>query len=185
MKRVFSLFSVIAILTILALGGCSKADPPGNDSARSTTTVEASSTTDESSAETSLITSTSSAVDEEMQIIDNRLLWLHENSANFTSREEGMYTDTYDGNALVCRYFSLESNDSHPDVAGAYSLYYDENGKVIYAEIAHYRSLMYNLYFTADTLLHAVIDGQIADDNEDMLTHISIDIPTCLDNAYN
>lgn len=61
------------------------------------------------------------------------------------------YKDHYDGDILMYRY--VERGVESESYTG-YDLYYDEKGKLIYADIAHYRDALYSIYFYNDELLH-------------------------------
>ncbi len=66
-----------------------------------------------------------------------------------------LYKDHYDGDILMYHYFDrgVSEQDSYAD----YCLYYDEQGKLIYADISHYRGALYSIYFYNDELLHVEV----------------------------
>ena len=61
------------------------------------------------------------------------------------------YKDYYDRDILRFRYFSCGVEQESLSI---YRLYYDQQGKLIYADIAHYRGALYSIYFYGDELLH-------------------------------
>ena len=65
------------------------------------------------------------------------------------------YKDHYDRDIPVFRYFNrgVVEQDSYAD----YCLYYNEQGKLIYADITHYRGALYSIYFHDDELLHVEV----------------------------
>lgn len=65
-----------------------------------------------------------------------------------------LYKDYYDGDILMFRYFE---NGTEQESFTAYWLYYDEQGKLIYADITHYRGAAYSIYFYNDELLHVEV----------------------------
>ena len=83
-----------------------------------------------------------------MQDIDNRVVWVQ------ARIEYKWYEDHYDDDTVI--YRSLEQG-AEDDSLTSYYLYYDERGKLIYAEIAHYRSALYSIYFHDDQLLHVEV----------------------------
>lgn len=65
------------------------------------------------------------------------------------------YKDYYDGDILMYHYFErgVDEQDSYAN----YHLYYNEQGKLIYADITHYRGALYSIYFHNDELLHVEV----------------------------
>jgi len=125
-----------------------------------------------------------------MQKIDSRVKKVND-SLNYE-----YYKDHYDRNILVYRNFSrgVES-ESFTD----YSLYYDEQGKLIYADISHYRGALYSIYFHDDGLLHVevgpfsegelFINGDMANvkavtKKDPSYAFVLEDISLCLEQAY-
>jgi len=103
--------------------------------------------------------------------------------------------DHYDKGILVFRNFNEQKSPAQ------YYLYYDEHGKLIYAEIAHYRGALYSIYFHNDELLHVkvgpfsyskgapFINGDMANVKAVIKKHPSFafvleDISLCLEHAY-
>lgn len=61
------------------------------------------------------------------------------------------YKDYYDGDIPMFKYFENE------ELSADYFLYYDERGKLIYADITHYRAASYSIYYYNDELLHVEV----------------------------
>lgn len=88
-----------------------------------------------------------------IHIINARNAWIGENSdIIIPNRSIENIDDFYINNTLAYRNFYY-AGENEEDGA-VYSLVYDENNKLIMAEIAHYRSWLYNMYFYNDKLLH-------------------------------
>lgn len=68
------------------------------------------------------------------------------------------YKDYYDGDIPMFRYFN---NDMEQESLTEYWLYYDERGKLVYADIAHYRDAAYSIYYHNDKLLHVEVGPYI------------------------
>lgn len=67
-------------------------------------------------------------------------------------------TNYYDGNILICRYFYLNPDHASIDETfTTYYSYYDEFGKLISGTVAHYRSLLIDVYFQNDEVIY--VDG--------------------------
>ena len=126
-----------------------------------------------------------------MQDIDNRVSWIKERIDN------KWYEDHYEDDTVIFRYF-------YQGVEGAslttYYLYYDERGKLIYAEMAHYRGALYSIFFHNDKLFHvqvgpfytggAFIDGDISDvqvviTEDSHYAFVLEDLAFCLSHAYH
>ena len=135
---------------------------------------------------------TPEAVKSIVQDIDNRVSWVKDQINN------QWYDNHYDGDIVIYRYFE---QDMYEDSFTTYDAYYDENGKLIYVNIVHYRSIMYFIYFHNDELLHvtvgsdypfegSVIDGDISD-LQTIITEAPIyafileDLAFCLSHAYS
>ncbi len=91
--------------------------------------------------------------------VDKRLQWIYEHNDDFTSLhnedpENNISTNTYNENQLIRRTFSYSFDETDEEEFAVYSLFYDAKGSLIYADIAHYRSWLYNMYFYNDKLLH-------------------------------
>ena len=71
--------------------------------------------------------------------------------------------DYYDGNIPVFRQFE---NIIDQETYAQYELYYNNQGKLICAEITHYRGPLYSIYYHKDKLLHVEVgpfyDGGIS-----------------------
>lgn len=70
--------------------------------------------------------------------------------------------DYYDEDIPVFRHF--ENVIDHEQFT-QYYLYYNEQGKLIYAEIAHYRGALYSIYYHEDELLHVEV-GSFSKDSD-------------------
>jgi len=125
-----------------------------------------------------------------MQKIDSRVTKVKD-SLNYE-----FYKDHYDRDILVFRYFD---HDLDKESFTEYFLYYDEQGKLIYAEITHYRDAAYSIYFHNDELLHVeagpffdggpYINGDLANvkaviNKVSSYAFVLDDIALCLEHAY-
>lgn len=109
----------------------------------------------------------------------------------------------YDDNGNPNRsdlYYSVDEDKYYgPDIA--YSMYYDDNKKLIYANVVHYRGPNYSIYFNHDELLYVEMTGAVfaRDDlyvkggmkelkegikTDDNFSFILTDIENCLNYAY-
>lgn len=92
--------------------------------------------------------------------IDARILWIKEHLDTFTCVKGELYKDYYDGNNLVYRSFyqflNSQSLSSSTD-SDEYILFYDESGNLIYSDIIHYRGPMYSIYFHENMLLYTEV----------------------------
>ncbi len=97
--------------------------------------------------------------------------------------------DYYDEDIPVFRHFE---NGIEQELFTQYYLYYDEQGKLIYADIAHYRGALYSIYYHNDELLH-VEAGSVNSDMADVeavikkdpdYAFIQKDNSLCLEHAY-
>ncbi len=106
------------------------------------------------------------------------------------------YRDHYDRDNLMFRYFDrgLEGES-----LAVYDLYYDEQGKLIYADIAHYRGALYSIYFHNNELLHVEVgpslEGGLSINGgmeeveavvkkDSSFNFVQEDISSCLESAY-
>lgn len=64
------------------------------------------------------------------------------------------YKDHYDKDILMFRYFE---RGVEQESFARYYLYYNEQGKLIYADITHHRGALYSIYFHNDELLHVEV----------------------------
>lgn len=138
------------------------------------------------------ITSESRDVKSIMQNIDLQVKKI-KNRINFNFNKE-----YYDGDIPVFRHFE---NGMEQEMFTQYYLYYNEQGKLIYAEITHYRGALYSIYYHKDELLHVEvgsfsyegdlsINGDIADvetviKKDSDYAFILEDNSLCLRNAYS
>ena len=99
------------------------------------------------------------------------------------------YKDYYDGEILIFRNFHC---DVDTESFAVYYLYYNEQGKLIYADIAHYRDALYSIYFHNDELLHVEVGSIHGDmaavkaviEKDPSFDFVLKDISLCLENAY-
>lgn len=137
------------------------------------------------------ITSESSDVKSIMQNIDLQVKKI-KNRINFNFNKE-----YYDGDIPVFRHFE---NGIEQQSFTQYDLYYNEQGKLIYAEITHYRGALYSIYYHKDGLLHVEvgpfyegglsINGDMADvetviKKDSHYAFILEDNSLCLEYAYS
>lgn len=118
--------------------------------------------------------SLSEDVKKTMDDIDKRVAWINNNLNSFTCREENDYTDYLEGNHLVYReFYNIVDCFVSSRGASRYTLYYDENGKWIYADIARYRGALYSMYIQDNGIFHVetgpfeqggpVVNGDLTD----------------------
>ena len=126
-----------------------------------------------------------------MQKIDSRVKEVND-------RLKGeFYEDHYDNDILMFRYFD---NGAQQESLTQYYLYYNEQGKLIYADIAHYRDALYSIYFHNDELLHTevgpsyegelFIDGDMENvkdvtEKDPGYAFVLEDYSLCLEKAYD
>ena len=125
-----------------------------------------------------------------MKEIDSRVKKVNDR-LNYEIRE-----DYYDGDILIFRYFD---NDMEQESYAQYCLYYNEQGKIIYADITHYRGALYSIYYHNDELLHVevgpffegglFINGNMADvkaviEKDPSYDFVLEDNSLCLEYAY-
>ncbi len=95
--------------------------------------------------------------EDKYQNIDSRVLWIKQNLEEQASNISETFEDYRIEGTLVKRYFYIEIENEY-DAADIYELYYDDDGSLIYAEIAHYRSFLYSAYFDKDELVYVYFD---------------------------
>ena len=106
------------------------------------------------------------------------------------------YRDHYDRDNLMFRYFD---RGVEGESLAVYDLYYDEQGKLIYADIAHYRGALYSIYFHNNELLHVEVgpslEGGLSINGgmeeveavvkkDSSFNFVQEDISSCLESAY-
>lgn len=126
-----------------------------------------------------------------MQKVDSRVKTIKDKI------KDNFCKDYYDGDVPIFRYFENDNNEQ--ESVTEYGLYYDEQGKLIYADITHYRGALYSIYFYNDELLHTEvgpfsegelsINGDMADveavvKKDHSYTFVQEDISFCLEHAY-
>jgi hypothetical protein len=127
-----------------------------------------------------------------MQDIDNRVMWINE------LIDQKWYEDHYDGDTVIYRYFDKGVDED--ESLTLYDLYYDERGKLIYADIAHYRDVHYSIYFHDNLLLHVelghfqyaggsfkggdISNVQVIISEDPFYTFVLEDLAFCLSHAY-
>ena len=143
--------------------------------------------------------------DSQIQDIDNSVMRIFDRLGSYEYRNEELfyegflsicdsetYRDYYDGDSLLCR----EGNEYYDKIEGivGYSLYYDEDGSLVFAEILQYRHQSYCIYFCNGAVIRLTVgihwskeesgtkgDGGVDVLDENMLNAIGL----CLDNAYD
>ena len=160
------------------------------------TSAEVLMTPDESGIDTNTSTINTESIEDTIQIINDRVDWVNEHLWNdpylrteftpleyFTLKDSELHQDYYDGESLVFRVGGIEYYDKLEGGIG-YGLYYDEDGRMIYAEITQYRYFSYSIYFNNDALLRLTI-GERENDRETILDEFMTNaINLCLENAY-
>lgn len=102
-----------------------------------------------SNAESADITLTGSDVKSAMREIDLQVKKI-ENRINFNYNKDYYY----DEDIPMFRQFE---NIIDQETFTHYDLYYNEQGKLIYAEITHYRGPLYSIYYHKDELMHVEV----------------------------
>ena len=126
-----------------------------------------------------------------MQDINSRVSWIKKLIDN------QWYYDHYYFDGVIYRYFCKGIEDNS---LITYYFYYDEYEKLIYAEIAHYRTALYSISFHSNELFHvkvgpfdysggAFIDGNISDvqiviAENPSYAFVLEDLAFCLSHAY-
>ena len=82
------------------------------------------------------------------QDIYNRVLWIK------THIDNQLHENYYEGGNAIYQYVT---QGVEGDSLATYFFYYNEAGKLIYAEIAHYRAALYSIYFHNNKLLHVEV----------------------------
>ena len=122
--------------------------------------------------------------------IDERVLWIDERNGlpyggeggEFDCIKDENFFDYYDGESLVYR----EGAEHYDLIEGAiiYNLYYDDGGRLIYADLALYRGPFYYIYFENDTFIRLAV-GEPTNESVQVLNNSMIyAIELCLKNAY-
>ena len=83
-----------------------------------------------------------------MQKIDSRVRKVND------SLNDEFYKDHYEKDVPIFRYFKRGVGQ---ESLAEYYLYYNKQGKLIYADITHYRDALYSIYFHNDELLHVEV----------------------------
>ena len=106
------------------------------------------------------------------------------------------YRDHYDRDNLMFRHFD---RGVEGESLAVYDLYYDEKGKLIYADITHYRGALYSIYFHNNELLHVEVgpfsEGGLSINGgmekveavikkDSSFNFVQEDISSCLESAY-
>lgn len=127
----------LVIINMCMLISCSKSteDLSNSESANNTSSSEKSKKVD----------------DEVIVQLDERVSWIMKKEESQSATKHESFEDFHIQSELVRRYFVLEYVQSEPTT---YYLYYDNCGALIYAEIAHYRSYLYSIYFDKDEVLY-------------------------------
>ena len=122
-------------------------------------------------------------IDDRVSLINNRINY-------------DWYNDYYDGDIVMYRQFY---NGVEGDSLTVFFLYYDEEGKLIYADIGHYRAADYSIYFHNNVLLYVQVgpfysegkfingdinDVQVIITEDPIYTFVLEDLAFCLSHAY-
>ncbi len=108
------------------------------------------------------------------------------------------YREFYEENVLIYRFAEYYVDD---ETKIFFDLYYDDLGKLIFADITHYRGAAYTMYFENDELLYVNVGPFSTDSNiyakggikevneaiakDNHYSYILEDIDLCLNYAYN
>ena len=127
-----------------------------------------------------------------IRAIDSRVFWI---------KEQLKYYDTdnyFDGNTMIFKSVFTDLDGDESSVS--YDLYYDPDGKLVYAEIAHYRYAHYSIYFQNDSLFHVEVgpfttggvsvNGGLTDvkaviEKDEQFSFVLEDIAACSESAYS
>ena len=138
-----------------------------------------------------------------MNIINDRVLWIieHRGSPRQNSNEgrfcgtltfidNDVYQDYYDGSTLVYREGGVEYYDKL-EGAVMFDLYYDNEERLVYAEITQYRYHTYSIYFFDEKILFLIVGSNHDEEGWRCLKENELDeymknaVNLCLENAYN
>jgi len=101
----------------------------------------------------------------------------------FTPLNVGAFRDLYDGNCIVYRLGAIEYIE-RLEGGISYELFYDKEGRFVYAEITQYRDQSYFIYFFNDEFVSLTTGARENNGfrtlNESMVNAIMI----CFENAY-
>jgi hypothetical protein len=130
-----------------------------------------------------------------IQDIDDRVAWIVERLGGYPFRGNDLlalgdfaciqgkaYADYYDGDELVYR----RGNEYYKEIEGDvfYYLFYDKEGRLIYADILQYRHPTYCIYFYNGTAIR-LTRGERENEEETVFDEYMINaITLCLENAY-
>ena len=125
---------------------------------------------------------TATDIEDIIQSIDDRVSWIFENYRDFVYIRAEERNDFYDNDLLAYR-LGDEYLGKFDEIV-SYDLFYDIDGRLIYAEIPQYRQTSYSIYFHNDTLIRYVAGylGVIEEENLDDYMINTVEI--CLENAY-
>lgn len=191
--RIFLLLTLVLFITTFT--SCAKftkaTDTPEDVSISNISTASFASTPVPSTAENTeyIIKSINDRVDWVIEglggypFIGNEYLSLE----RFTLSDGGAYRDYYDDDILVYRRGEVKYYDK---IEGCilYYLYYDKEGRLIYADIVQYRHPYYCIYFYNDKYgdkFIRLITGERTNKEEVFLDELMINaIKLCFENAY-
>ena len=142
--------------------------------------------------------SNAKCIENTIRAIDKRVAWIYGRLGNPTlnsisgGRFDGIYNyeesdgyeNYYDGERIMLREGYAPIYEEPGGAATAYTLHYDEEGQLIYADVFQYRYTTYHIYFH-DGLVVRLIPGDIW--NEEVVSFDSYminAISLCLENAY-
>jgi len=125
-----------------------------------------------------------------MKDIDKRVSWIEKRI------NHQWYNEHRDGNITIYKYIDYDADEESFSV----SLYYNDEGKLIYAVITHYRAEVYSIYFDNDELLYVevgpysidggvyieggITDVQVAITKYPHYAFVLNDLAICLSHAY-
>ena len=132
----------------------------------------------------------------DLQTIDERVAWINERLGLYVYKDDGLhrefymgftraesdeYVDYYHGNSLVYRMGSTQYLDIEEGLL--YALYYDEEGRLVFANIRKLLYINYSLYFHSDEMINMVWSDPI--DRNYNESYVSYAVAVCLESAYS
>ena len=134
----------------------------------------------------------SGTVDTVIKCIDSRVSSIKAELKNY------WYNDYFDGDIRI--FHSIYTGSDDDDSTAFFEMYYDENGKLIFVEITHYRYAQYSIYFQNDALFYVKVgpftsdgvsisgnldDVKTAIEKDEQFAFVLEDIAVCLESAYS
>jgi len=140
---------------------------------------------------------TESNIDEQVSQIEELLDRIDERVSLVKERiNTDWYNEYYEDDIVIYRHFI---NGVEGETLTGFYMYYDEEGKLVFAEIIHYRAANYSIYFHNNVLLHIEVgpfssggmfingdinDVQVVTAEDPMYTFVLEDLAFCLSHAY-